>query len=238
MKQPSRKLRAVVLTVLGLISAGIELAACDNHPNAGTTPAPALPNSTPAAQAGQGEPAAATAPPKLAIKGLSIGMDTAATITAVQSNGWALADGTTDRDIVQDGDCLKPAAGTELIVSSYVAANKLRAGELPALIKAVHQTLSNIDEPSVEGEAEPVAKATPAQIRKSLSDSAHLISFLDGKPYRLLKRHLTGHGLTPESYREKFGLPNDYPMTARGYSAERSRLALDFGLGRKGGRAK
>jgi predicted transcriptional regulator len=131
----------------------------------------------------------------------------------------------------------KIAELTELIVSNYVSSNKLSAEELPSLIRTVHFTLcslgnaGNVPAASV---AEPTIKVTPAQIRKSLADSSHLISFLDGKPYRLLKRHLTVHGLTPDSYREKFGLPRDYPMTAPDYSAKRSSLALDSGLGQRG----
>ena len=64
----------------------------------------------------------------------------------------------------------------------------------------------------------------PAQIRKSITPDA-LISFIDGKPYKTLKRHLTGNGMTIEQYRERFGLPRDYPSTAASYSAQRSALA-------------
>ena len=71
-----------------------------------------------------------------------------------------------------------------------------------------------------------------AQVRKSITSDA-LISFEDGKPYRTLRLHLASRGLTPESYREKWGLPDDYPMVAPGYSAVRSQMAKDFGLGRR-----
>ena len=122
---------------------------------------------------------------------------------------------------------------TELIVSSYVATNKLNAGDVPGLIKTVHDALASLGQPPAEAVPEPSTRATPAQIRKSLADSARIISFLDGKPYRLLKRHLTANGLTPGSYRERFGLPKDYPMTAQDYSSKRSSLALDAGLGKR-----
>jgi len=82
------------------------------------------------------------------------------------------------------------------------------------------------------GEVDVVAKPTAAQIRKSITPDA-LISFIDGKPYRMLKRHLNTHGLTAKSYQERYGLPTNYPMTAPSYSAARSALATKMGLGRK-----
>ena len=81
-------------------------------------------------------------------------------------------------------------------------------------------------------EPEAVVKLTAAQIRKSITPDA-LISFIDGKPYKMLQRHLTAHGLTTNAYRERFGLPLNYPMTALSYSAARSALARKMGLGRK-----
>jgi predicted transcriptional regulator len=75
-------------------------------------------------------------------------------------------------------------------------------------------------------------KPTPAQIRKSVTPDA-LISFIDGKPYKTLKRHLSRNGLTIEQYRERFGLPRDYPSTAASYSAQRSELARSLGLGQQ-----
>jgi predicted transcriptional regulator len=60
-----------------------------------------------------------------------------------------------------------------------------------------------------------------------------LISFIDGKPYKTLKRHLSRNGLTIEQYRERFGLPRDYPSTAASYSAQRSELARSLGLGQQ-----
>lgn len=69
------------------------------------------------------------------------------------------------------------------------------------------------------------------QIKKSITPEG-LISFMDGKRYKTLKRHLTTHGLSPESYRVRFGLPHDYPMVASDYAAQRSALAKSIGLGR------
>jgi predicted transcriptional regulator len=120
---------------------------------------------------------------------------------------------------------------TGVIVANYVTGNALGAGDLPALIKSVYDALANVDEPPAAA-AEADTKKTPAQIRKSLADGSRIISFIDGKPYRLLKRHLHGHGMTPDDYRAKFGLPADYPVVSRDYSAVRSQLALSAGLGR------
>ena len=116
------------------------------------------------------------------------------------------------------------------IVSSFVSANKVDAAELPALVRSVHQTLSTLGQPPV-AVAETPEKLTPAQIRKSITPDA-LISFVDGKPYKALKRHLGTHGLTLESYRAKYGLPVDYPSVAPNYSLARSAMAKSLGLGR------
>jgi len=69
--------------------------------------------------------------------------------------------------------------------------------------------------------------------RKSLSRRDAIISMIDGKPYKTLRRHLTGHGLTPEEYRERYGLKADYPMVAPEYSEARRAMAKKIGLGRK-----
>jgi predicted transcriptional regulator len=72
-------------------------------------------------------------------------------------------------------------------------------------------------------------------VRKSLASRDHLISMIDGKPYRTLRRHLSTHGLTPESYRERYKLPATYPMVAPSYSEQRRDMAKKIGLGRKPG---
>ena len=115
------------------------------------------------------------------------------------------------------------------IVSAYVSKNNVPPGELPALIRSVYEVLNNIGKPAAPT-AEEAPRLTPAQVRKSITPD-QLISFVDGKPYKSLKRHLTKHGLTPEEYRTKFGLPRDYPMVAESYAKQRSELAKSLGLG-------
>ena len=114
------------------------------------------------------------------------------------------------------------------VVSCYVAANALPAPELSDLIRQVHAALAHLSAP----EEERIEKASPAQIRKSITPDA-LISFIDGKPYKTLKRHLTTHGLDIEGYRRRYGLPSDYPTVSANYSAARSALAKDLGLGQQ-----
>ncbi len=69
--------------------------------------------------------------------------------------------------------------------------------------------------------------------RKSLASPDHIISMIDGKPYRTLTRHLRTNGLTPDEYRERFGLSSDYPMVAQSFSEERRALAKRLGLGKQ-----
>ncbi|MBB3901492.1 MucR family transcriptional regulator [Methylobacterium brachythecii] len=122
------------------------------------------------------------------------------------------------------------------IVSAYVSKNSLPAADLPALIGSVHAALVGLSG-SVEAApvAESVEKPSSAQVRKSITPDA-IISFIDGKAYKTMKRHLGTHGLDPHSYRQRYGLPSDYPMVAPNYAAQRSALAKSIGLGRPGGR--
>ena len=127
---------------------------------------------------------------------------------------------------------MQPAAE---IVAAYVSNNSVPATALPGIIGAVHGALTRLGTASAGVPEAANEAATPAQVRKSMSPD-HLVSFLDGKSYKTLKRHLTGHGLDPHSYRQRFGLPSDYPMVASNYAAQRSALAKQIGLGRPGGR--
>jgi predicted transcriptional regulator len=120
---------------------------------------------------------------------------------------------------------------TANVVSAYVSKNSVRPNDMPELIASTHAALTGLGQ-STTTEAPETQKLTPAQIRKSITPDA-LISFIDGKPYKTLKRHLTGNGLTIEQYRERYGLPRDYPSTAASYSAMRAEFARSNGLGQQ-----
>ncbi|MGH1592210.1 MucR family transcriptional regulator [Methylobacterium phyllosphaerae] len=126
------------------------------------------------------------------------------------------------------------------IVSAYVSNNPVPPAELPALIAKVHGAVSGLATASGPSGVAPdagVEKPTPAQVRKSVRDDG-IVSFIDGKAYKTLKRHLSAHGLDPRSYRDRYGLPADYPMVAPSYAEQRSQLARAIGLGRPGGQAE
>ncbi|ACL63204.1 MucR family transcriptional regulator [Methylobacterium nodulans] len=116
------------------------------------------------------------------------------------------------------------------IVGAYVAHTAVPPAELPDLIASVHGALASLGQPS-EPETPVLVPSVP--IKRTVTPDA-IISLEDGKPYKSLKRHLRTHGLTPERYRAKWGLPLDYPMVAANYAAQRSELAKNSGLGRKG----
>ena len=119
---------------------------------------------------------------------------------------------------------------TAEIVSAYVSNNPVRPADMAELIASTHAALSGLGQATAA--APSVEKLTSSQIRKSVTPDA-IISFIDGKPYKTLKRHLNGAGMTIEQYRERFGLPRDYPTTAANYSAQRSALAKNLGLGQQ-----
>ena len=131
------------------------------------------------------------------------------------------------------------AAGADLlgltaeIVSAHVSNNSVSVTDLPGLITEVHRALSGLGgavQPRAEAE-----KPTPAvPVKKSITPD-YLVCLEDGKKMKMLKRHLqTSYGLSPEQYREKWGLPADYPMVAPNYAQHRSSLAKKIGLGTQG----
>jgi predicted transcriptional regulator len=120
------------------------------------------------------------------------------------------------------------------IVSAYVSHNALSVTDLPRLIADVHMALRGLKSTNAPEAVEELKPAVP--VRKSVAPD-YIICLEDGKKFKSLKRHLRTHyNLSPEEYREKWGLPADYPMVAPSYSATRSRLAKDNGLGRKAGK--
>lgn len=116
------------------------------------------------------------------------------------------------------------------IVAAYAANNEISAEAVPALIGDVYAALNAAGQDALE--PEPLIPAVP--VTESLTDD-YIICLEDGEQYKSLKRHIrTNHDLTPMAYREKWGLPKDYPMVAPNYAKERSALAKKSGLGRSG----
>ncbi len=115
------------------------------------------------------------------------------------------------------------------VLAAYVRNNTIEPDALPGLIKSIYQAL----EQATQDQQEPSETPVPAvAIEKSVSDDG-IICLEDGQSYKSLKRHLRSqHDMTPKAYREKWGLPADYPMVALNYSKQRSRLAKRTGLGK------
>ena len=129
---------------------------------------------------------------------------------------------------------------TELTVAWLGNPNtRTPADEVPAFLGKMHETVSALlGGTTQQVEAEAPIEYTPAvSVRKSLASNDYIISMIDGKPYKTLRRHLATHGLTPEQYRERFGLKADYPIVAPSYSAARQAMAKKIGLGRKPGQS-
>ncbi len=117
---------------------------------------------------------------------------------------------------------------TSTIVGAHVSHNPIAAAELPSVIVTVHQALATL------GPEEPAPKPTPAvPIKRSVTPD-YIICLEDGKKQKMLKRHLmTAHSMSPDEYRERWGLPRDYPLVSPNYAERRSQLAKKIGLGRK-----
>lgn len=115
------------------------------------------------------------------------------------------------------------------IVTAYVSKNSIPATELPALIASVHKSLTGLKTGDESKPAEPQQPAV--SVKKSVGQD-YIICLEDGRKFKSLKRHLrTKYGMTPEEYRVKWGLPQDYPMVAPSYAQARSSLAKQMGLG-------
>ncbi|CAN5386042.1 MucR family transcriptional regulator [soil metagenome] len=118
--------------------------------------------------------------------------------------------------------------------------NRVSAEDVPAFLRTMHTTIVELGsgatttDTSSEGVAASEAFTPAVSARKSLASKDHIISMIDGKPYKTLRRHLAGHGLTDVQYRERYNLRPDYPMVAENYSLARRAMAQRIGLGRKG----
>lgn len=120
---------------------------------------------------------------------------------------------------------------TAEIVSAYVSKNNVVVEALPQLINEVHDALNKASARSAQPAREELKPAVP--VKKSVT-ADYIICLEDGKKFKSLKRHLRTHyNMSPEEYREKWGLPHDYPMVAPNYAAARSALAKKMGLGQR-----
>ena len=120
---------------------------------------------------------------------------------------------------------------TASIVSAYLINNPTPAAEIPGLISQVHAALVKVSLGRTEAPLEPARPAV--SIKKSIS-ADYIVCLEDGKRFKSLKRHLrTQYNMTPEQYRDKWGLPPDYPMVAPNYAVARSQLAKEMGLGQQ-----
>jgi len=127
---------------------------------------------------------------------------------------------------------------TELTIAWLSNPNtRASAEEVPAFLKTMHDAVGALGGSADADSATDAAQGyTPAvSVRKSLASKDHIISLIDGKSYKTLRRHLSRHGMTPEQYRERYGLKSDYPMVSETYSNARREMAKKIGLGRKPG---
>ena len=144
-----------------------------------------------------------------------------------------MADDTTDLNAVE--------LATELTIAWLGNPNtRSAADDVPAFLGKMHDTVSKLlgsGQPQPEAAA-PQEYSPATTARKSLASKDHIISMIDGKPYKTLRRHLSTNGLSPQEYRERYGLKPDYPMVAENYSESRRAMAKQIGLGRKPGQKK
>lgn len=142
-----------------------------------------------------------------------------------------MADDITDTNAVE--------LATELTIAWLGNPNtRISAEEVPAFLGKMHETVSALlgsGAPAPDAETEANDHVAAVSVRKSLASKDHIISMIDGKPYKTLRRHLATNGLTPAEYRDRYGLKPDYPMVAENYSESRRAMAKKIGLGRKPG---
>lgn len=132
---------------------------------------------------------------------------------------------------------------TELTIAWLSNPNtRATAEEVPAFLKSMHVAVGDLSSPAPtpggDSDATPPEHVPAVTVRKSLASREHIISLIDGKPYKTLRRHLSTNGLTPEEYRRRYNLKPDYPMVAPAYSEHRRAMAHKIGLGARGRAAK
>ena len=153
----------------------------------------------------------------------------------------ALTDNLEGNDLTEDTDSNLVELATELTIAWLGNPNnRANADDVPAFLRTMHATVSDLSggqaaEPTAEAsEGEQPDHVPAVSVRKSLGSRDHIISLIDGRPYRTLRRHLSKHGLTPDDYRKRYNLKSDYPMVAPNYSEQRRDMAKKIGLGNKG----
>lgn len=135
-----------------------------------------------------------------------------------------------------DGEKVVELAAELTIAWLQNARADVAAEEVPAFLQRVHKSLTHLirpiaaDPPEVR---EARGRAGAVSMRKSLADPDVIVSMIDGRPYKSLKRHLAKHGFSPDEYRRQFNLPHDYPMVSRAYSDRRRELAQSHGFKRQ-----
>src|ERR1700704_4584406 len=136
-------------------------------------------------------------------------------------------------DNTASGNYIELTAG---IVSAYVSNNTVASSDIPSLINQIHTALLRVSTGTSDAQHEPLKPAV--SIKKSITPD-HLVCLEDGKKFKSLKRHLrTQYNMTPEQYRDKWGLPPAYPMVAPNYAVARSQLAKKMGLGQQARKRK
>jgi predicted transcriptional regulator len=142
---------------------------------------------------------------------------------------------------VADTDTTAVELATELTIAWLGNSNsRVAADDVPAFLRNMVETLTSLQSggrTAAVAAPEAPEEYTPAvSVRKSLASKDHIISMIDGKPYKTLKRHLATNGMTPAEYRERYNLKADYPMVSENYSESRRSMAHKIGLGRKPGK--
>ncbi|WP_199860321.1 MucR family transcriptional regulator [Sphingomonas sp. CFBP 8760] len=136
----------------------------------------------------------------------------------------------------QNNDAVELAAS---LTAAWLANpnSRVNPDDVPAFLQSMYASVTGLSDGGASATVEEAPQEyTPAvTVRKSLASKDHIISLIDGKPYRTLRRHLTSNGLTPDEYRARYGLKADYPMVASSYSDSRREMAHRIGLGRKAG---
>ena len=129
---------------------------------------------------------------------------------------------------------------TELTIAWLGNPNTRASGDdVPSFLNRMHEAVLSLGRPETEAPEPAATEFAPATTpRRSLASRDHIISMIDGKPYKTLRRHLSTHGLTPVQYRERYKLKPDYPVVAPNYSETRHAMAHKIGLGQKGRAAR